>query len=484
MGSYWGYGQNNLGNSYNPSYNYSKQNEKSMANKRAKSINPKKLETKSSLQNYDGNNNEYKLLYYAGISQATQVPGAEVRGDQTKSKIDYKIKNEKKNNEDKNGEKAKYSKNEYAYNNTKGYSGYYYLDNEHRTNYNNMDYYYSSYLNRYNYSLEENSNNYKESNIYCGIKGLSNNGNNCFLNSTIQCLKHCFDLTNAIIKMDLSSNGAFGQYKQLITDLCNKNSEKKLNVLNLKRAMAIYNPIYSDHEQHDSTIFLNDLLNALNSELAEDIDDDEDEDDDSNDEIRFQNLYTKCMSKSKVNELFSFFIKEITCFKCKTKIIDYEEYYYLDLPIFDENNKSISNIEDALHNYIKKSYDSPKNSFLCTKHQIKESSYSQNLFQTLPEILVISLKRVVNGRHIDHYIDYGINLKMRDYVDSNYRNSTNYELFAEILHYGSANGGHKIAICKNFNTGIWYKFNDSIVEECHNIISSNAFLLFYKRKKY
>lgn len=465
------YGQNNYENAYNPAYNYYNQKEKNGVNKRAKSNIPKKSEQKSSLQNYYGRSNEYKCLKNVGI-------------DTTKYNNDYKnyIKDEKKNNEDKNREKAKYSQNEYAQRNINGYSGYYYFDNEDRTNYNNMDYYYSSYLNRYDYSLEENSTNYKKSGLYCGIKGLSNNGNNCFLNSTIQCLKHCFDLTNAIIKMNLSSNGAFGQYKQLITDLCNKNSEKKLNVLNLKKAMVIYNPIYSDHEQHDSTIFLNDLLNALNSELAEDIDD-EDDDSNSNDEIRFQNLYAKCMSKSKINELFSFFIKEITCFKCKTKIVDYEEYYYLDLPIFDENNKAISKLEDALTNYIKKSYDSSKNSFLCTKHQIKESSYSQNLFQTLPEILVISLKRVVNGRHIDHFIDYGINLRMGDYVDSNYRNSTNYELFAEILHYGSANGGHKIAICKNFNTGIWYKFNDSFVEKCNNIVSSNAFLLFYKRKK-
>ncbi len=62
-----------------------------------------------------------------------------------------------------------------------------------------------------------------------------------------------------------------------------------------------------------------------------------------------------------------------------------------------------------------------------------------------------------------------------------YNKSTKYELFGEILHYGSAYEGHKIAICKNFNTNIWYKFNDSIATLTSNIISRNAFLLFSKR---
>ena len=69
---------------------------------------------------------------------------------------------------------------------------------------------------------------------------------------------------------------------------------------------------------------------------------------------------------------------------------------------------------------------------------------------------------------------------MSKYI-KNYNKSTRYELFAEILHYGGAYGGHKIAICKNFNTGIWYRFNDDNVTKETNIISSNAFLLFYKR---
>ena len=342
---------------------------------------------------------------------------------------------------------------------------------------NNYSYYQSS-NDRNDYSSEEKTDNYRKNKIYCGIKGLSNNGNNCFLNSTIQCLKHCFIFTKYIINYGVSSNGAFGQFKKLIENMCNKKSYN-LNVLGLKNAMSIYNPIYSDHEQHDSTIFFNDLLNALNGELSEEtsIYEEGDDDDES-----FQVKYEKCMSKSKINEYFSFFIKEMTVFNCGEEMIDYEEYYYLDLPILDEYNRKISSLDEALQKYTKKSYDYGKNSFICFKHQRQEKSYNQNLFASLPEILVISLKRVVKDQHLNHYVDYQEIIDMRKYI-WNYNKSTRYQLFGEILHYGSAFGGHKIAICKNFNTNIWYSFNDSSVTVANenSIISSNAFLLFYKR---
>lgn len=359
-----------------------------------------------------------------------------------------------------------------------------YTNSQYKNNYDyssggeQLDYYYKNYLDKYDYSSEEKTQNFQINGIYCGNKGLSNNGNNCFLNSTIQCLKHCLLFTKYIINESLSSYGAFGAYKSLIENMCNKNSSK-LDVLNLKRAMVKYNPIYSDREQHDSTIFYNDLLNALNKELCEDSSFDEDDDIDNDEEFLIK--YTQHISKSKINEYFSFFIKELTVFNCGEKMVDYQEYFYLDLPIFDENNRKLKSLEEALDTYTKKSYDYGKNTLICNKHNRKEKSYFQNIFISLPEILVISFKRVVNGRHVDHYIDYSQKLNMSKYVHNIFHQSTQYDLFAEILHYGGAYGGHKIAVCKNFNTNKWYRYNDSSVTDESEIISSNAFLLFYKR---
>ena len=72
----------------------------------------------------------------------------------------------------------------------------------------------------------------------------------------------------------------------------------------VEKRMIFYNPIYRDNKQHDSNIFFNDLLNALNSELSGEPDDDE----------SFQIKYQNCMIKSKVNQ-----------YDCGEKIIDYQE---------------------------------------------------------------------------------------------------------------------------------------------------------------
>lgn len=36
-----------------------------------------------------------------------------------------------------------------------------------------------------------------------------------------------------------------------------------------------------------------------------------------------------------------------------------------------------------------------------------------------------------------------------------------YELYSVLIHSGGAMGGHYYAFIRNFETGKWYKFNDS-----------------------
>lgn len=60
-----------------------------------------------------------------------------------------------------------------------------------------------------------------------------------------------------------------------------------------------------------------------------------------------------------------------------------------------------------------------------------------------------------------------------------------YDLFAISNHYGSTGGGHYTAFCKNPITGEWYDFDDSSVQKVSkksDIISENAYILFYRRK--
>ena len=60
-----------------------------------------------------------------------------------------------------------------------------------------------------------------------------------------------------------------------------------------------------------------------------------------------------------------------------------------------------------------------------------------------------------------------------------------YELIGVIEHRGGMGGGHYTAKCKNEITKKWYNFDDEhVTEETEqNILSNNAYILFYKRKK-
>ena len=69
-----------------------------------------------------------------------------------------------------------------------------------------------------------------------------------------------------------------------------------------------------------------------------------------------------------------------------------------------------------------------------------------------------------------------------------------YELFAILIHYGGAYGGHYYTYIQSFEDKKWYNFNDSRVSEIDvNSIpekvfggenSSNAYMLMYKQVIY
>lgn len=61
-----------------------------------------------------------------------------------------------------------------------------------------------------------------------------------------------------------------------------------------------------------------------------------------------------------------------------------------------------------------------------------------------------------------------------------------YNLFGISNHSGTVYSGHYVAQCKHPFTNQWHEFNDSSVfslSDKSQIISSNAYVLFYERNK-
>jgi len=103
----------------------------------------------------------------------------------------------------------------------------------------------------------------------------------------------------------------------------------------------------------------------------------------------------------------------------------------------------------------------------------------------LPKILIICFKRFIkgslekNGENIDFPIE---NFDMKDLMIGPDKDHSVYDLFAVSQHYGSAGGGHYTAVCKNGNN--WYNYDDSSVSKtsAKSVLTSAAYVLFYRRK--
>ena len=58
---------------------------------------------------------------------------------------------------------------------------------------------------------------------------------------------------------------------------------------------------------------------------------------------------------------------------------------------------------------------------------------------------------------------------------------TVYHLYGVVNHVGSMETGHYTALCRNFDTGQWHKFDDEQVDQLDSsaVQSSAAYMLFY-----
>ncbi|KAG5360374.1 Ubiquitin carboxyl-terminal hydrolase 12 [Yarrowia sp. B02] len=109
-----------------------------------------------------------------------------------------------------------------------------------------------------------------------------------------------------------------------------------------------------------------------------------------------------------------------------------------------------------------------------------------------PEILVIHLKRFSSSRNfrdkiseVVHFPIEGLDLTERVGEAKATDSPLIYDLIGVDNHMGGLGGGHYTAFAKNFVDGKWYHYNDSNVSPISEdqLVTANAYLLFYKRRR-
>jgi ubiquitin carboxyl-terminal hydrolase 8 len=331
-----------------------------------------------------------------------------------------------------------------------------------------------------------------------GLSGLSNLGNTCFINASVQILSHTYELNEFLDKETFKKNLKKKHDSVLLIEwdnlrkiLWNENcivSPYKFLKTIQKVAQLKNIEIFTGYSQNDASEFLLFLIDCFHNSISR--------------EVKFtisgipenktDELAIKCFKmiencyKNDYSEIWNLFygiqVSEIVTLD-NEKIISEtpEPYFIINLPI-PPNNKFPSLI-DCFNHYIDgEIIENYKNDETNTIVNIKKKF----LFWSFPNILAIDLKRFNNKFQKNQIlINFPFdNLDLSSYVIGYKKEHYIYELYGVCNHSGGVMGGHYTAYVKNAN-GKWYHYNDTSVTEVainETIISTKAYILFYRKK--
>ncbi|XP_055881361.1 ubiquitin carboxyl-terminal hydrolase 15-like [Biomphalaria glabrata] len=152
--------------------------------------------------------------------------------------------------------------------------------------------------------------------------------------------------------------------------------------------------------------------------------------------------------------------------------------------------KTVMQLDDCLKLFMKEEQLSDKDPWFCPDcKQHKQATKKFDLW-SLPEVLIIHLKRFSYNRYCRDKIDVLVEfpthgLDLRKYIIN--EDSTEcdvYDLIAVTNHYGGLGGGHYTAFAMNKDDGNWYYFDDSSVTSSseESVVTKAAYVLVYQRK--
>lgn len=327
-----------------------------------------------------------------------------------------------------------------------------------------------------------------------GLTGLGNLGNTCFINSTIQCLSHTYELNNFL------NNGTYKKRINKIPESLLLLEWDKLRQL-MWSENCIIKPagfisavqkvasikdieIFTGYAQNDLTEFLTFLLMSFHESIKREVEMNIKGNIENNvDKLAIncykmmKNMYSKEYSEF-LNMFYGIHVSKVVSTESDYTSSSPEPFFMLNLPIGEKKT-----LEESIQLYTK--IEELDDKIINDNTKKKESATKQIVFWNLPNILIVTLKRFNNNNEKNNdMVDFPIeNFDLSKYVVGYNKDSYKYDLFGICNHSGGVAGGHYTSFVKNANGG-WYHFNDTSVNKLteSSIKTNMAYCFFYRKK--
>ena len=332
-----------------------------------------------------------------------------------------------------------------------------------------------------------------------GLTGLANVGNTCYLNSCMQILSHTYELNEFLLKKTYKNkinrkpeSVLLVEWDKLREMMWSTNCTIAPHgfVQSVQQVSILKNrDIFSGYNQNDVQEFLIFIIDCFHSALSREVNMQITGDVKTNtDKLAIlcyemmNTMYTKEYSEM-LDIFYGIHISRISSLDNEVLSDRPEPFSILSLPIPDKKNLSLF---DCMDEYCKQEKLSGDDAWMNDATNEKQDVYRGIIFWSLPDILIIDLKRWTEQGQKNHtLVDIPKNnVDLSKYVNGYNKNSHVYDLYGICNHSGGSNGGHYHAIIRNAN-GKWYNFNDTLVNEIaeDEIVNTSTYCFFYRKKK-